>query len=526
MERRLAEREAEASQLAARHREDQALIERLTREVAEHVVLVARLEMSLLAGRAVQMAQLKACIQQWGAEVAELQERLSWAADFKEQCDQQEAQIADLEARLARLGEEEGLSRCNTVSSLASSSEGSLLEAGLEWTGEGVGEEAERQLQPLLRRMRSSQMEETELPPDPLRLEELTAASLSQWVYTATVGERGCDQRGKLPQLPFVSLQAHCVLEDVKLGSLRVATATAQLPGGRKVFFVVFKGTSYLLDVVNWNVEHDYKETGDPASFVHKGAAGMVRNLLFLKVESELAFLQQLQAAFNAGVRRLVLAGHSLGGLYATAMLLAAFKQQQGLGPEVPPGVQQLLDSVRCVTFGAPMCFGSDLGSEQTPEFLRFEAFVRERAVNFIHEGDPCPRAWSAVDPRDLMSKAADTLKRGIKVERGRVKGKIAGRVVDMAIQGVLARPDFDRQIVGCSRDFRHLSRIRLLSQQNKPCLHWRRDFCLTKRGFEDHAVAKYLERLLEASNSERPSCQIYDDDELGSKITLLHLVS
>mmetsp|Transcript_101511 Transcript_101511/g.295841 ORF Transcript_101511/g.295841 Transcript_101511/m.295841 type:complete len:573 (+) Transcript_101511:52-1770(+) len=535
LEAQLAEKEAKLLQAAAKTKEDEISIEHLKHQAAEQSALVVRLQTSLLASQAVQTAELKACLRQWGKDVAELQERLS----------QQALKVNELEAQLACQSDGDQPVRSSTMSSTEAcqsdceraersttmstevesvESGASPLEAGLEWTGDLVEAEAEKQVQPLLRRMRTSLMEEMDLPPDPARMEELTAASLSQWVYTANMRD-GIPDQPSLPHLPFVSVQAHCVLEDARLGSLKVATATAQIPGGRKVFFVIFKGTSYLLDIVNWNVEHDYKETGDPASFIHKGAAGMLRNLLFLKVEKDTRFLNQLQSAYQSGARRMVLTGHSLGGLYATGMLLAVFKHRQGSGPELPSGARQLLDSVRCITFGAPMCFGSDPGKEQAPSFLEFEAFVRERAVNFMNEGDPCPRAWSAVDPRELMAKAAEALKRGITVERGGVKGRIAGKVVDALTQGILGRPDFERQIVGCSRDFRHLSRIRLLSRQNKPCLHWRRDFGLARQGFEDHAIARYVERLMEASISERPCCQIYDDDGFGRKITFEHLV-
>lgn len=542
LEARLVEKEAKLLQAVAKTKEDEIIIENLKHSLDEQSAQVAWLQTSLLARQAVHRAELKVSFQQRATEVAQLQEQLEQqaarAAQLEEQLEQEAARAAQLEAQLNERDEPE---RSTTLSSIETStcggdspdrstsfgtSDGSPLEAGLTWTGESLEQEAGQQVRPLLRRMRTSYMEELDLPPDPARLEELTAASLSQWIYNASV-ESGGREKPSLPHVPFVTVQAHCVQEDVRLGSLKVATATAQIPGGRKAFFVVFKGTSYLLDVVNWNVEHDYKETGDPSSFIHKGAAGMVRNLLFLKLETDSSFLAQMQAAYQAGARRMVLTGHSLGGLYATAMLLPVFKQLQGQGPglEMPPGARQLLETVRCVTFGAPMCFGSDPDKAQSPDFLKFEAFVRERAVNYMNEGDPCPRAWSAVDPRDLMAKAAEALKRGITVERGSVKGRIASKVVDVAMQGILSRPDFDRQIVGCSKDFRHLARIRLLSKHNKPCLHWRRDFRLARQGFEDHAIARYAERLLEASNSERPSCQIYDDDELGSKITLLHLV-
>merc|ERR1712066_1065808 len=116
-----------------------------------------------------------------------------------------------------------------------------------------------------------------------------------------------------------------------------------------------------------------------------------------------------------------------------------------------------------------PMCFGSHPDMVQSTEFLNFESFVRDRAVNFINAGDPCARAWSAVNPKELMVTAAEALKEEIP---GMVSGRIAGKVIDSAVHGILARPDFDRHVVACSKDFRHLARIRLLSLEDRPSLH------------------------------------------------------
>lgn len=157
------------------------------------------------------------------------------------------------------------------------------------------------------------------------------SSSLSSKVYcTDGISE-------PIPELPGVSLSAGCVSEELQTGSVRVALVTAELPGDHKTLFVVFKGTSYSLDVVNWNMEHDYEVIGDGNHFMHKGAAGIMRNLLFMKVKPDSDFARRLDEAYKDGVRNFVLAGHSLGGMYAMAGMYFAFQDLQNLLPEAMP---------------------------------------------------------------------------------------------------------------------------------------------------------------------------------------------
>ena len=58
-----------------------------------------------------------------------------------------------------------------------------------------------------------------------------------------------------LPEIPGISLSADCICEDLHTGSVKVALVTAELPGRHRTLFVVFKGSSYLLDFINWNLE-------------------------------------------------------------------------------------------------------------------------------------------------------------------------------------------------------------------------------------------------------------------------------
>lgn len=354
---------------------------------------------------------------------------------------------------------------------------------------------------------------QSKLPIDPCRLEELVAARLSKWVYcTDGISE-------PIPELPGVSLSAGCVSEELQTGSVRVALVTAELPGDHKTLFVVFKGTSYLLDVVNWNMEHDYEVIGDGNHFMHKGAAGIMRNLLFMKVKPDSDFARRLDEAYKDGVRNFVLAGHSLGGMYAMAGMYFAFQDLQNLLPErcrLRGDARKLLRSIRCVTFGSPMCFGADSPSDEF-KFASFEAFAKERAVNFINGGDPCPRAWSVSDPRDIVREAAEYLKEQAK-ERNMVSGRIAAKVIQAATSAFLAREDTNH-LVGSSQGFKHVSTIRLLSREDREQMHWKRDFCLTRRGFEDHIMAKYCDLLFDACYATEPTCHVYNDDEYGTKL-------
>eukprot|EP00435_Cladocopium_sp_Y103_P059696 s347_g21.t1 len=354
---------------------------------------------------------------------------------------------------------------------------------------------------------------QSKLPIDPCRLEELVAARLSKWVYcTDGISE-------PIPELPGVSLSAGCVSEELQTGSVRVALVTAELPGDHKTLFAVFKGTSYLLDVVNWNMEHDYEVIGDGNHFMHKGAAGIMRNLLFMKVKPDSDFARRLDEAYKDGVRNFVLAGHSLGGMYAMAGMYFAFQDLQNLLPDrcrLRGDARKLLRSIRCVTFGSPMCFGADAPSDEF-KFASFEAFAKERAVNFINGGDPCPRAWSVSDPRDIVREAAEYLKEQAK-ERNMVSGRIAAKVIQAATSAFLAREDTNH-LVGSSQGFKHVSTIRLLSREDREQMHWKRDFCLSRRGFEDHIMAKYCDLLFDACYATEPTCHVYNDDEYGTKL-------
>ena len=77
---------------------------------------------------------------------------------------------------------------------------------------------------------------------------------LSSWVYT---------DDPEPPQMAHADFEVHAVIQPGDLGrSVKIASVTAELPVGR-VLFIVFKGTSYMLDFLNWNLEHDHEITGE-----------------------------------------------------------------------------------------------------------------------------------------------------------------------------------------------------------------------------------------------------------------------
>ena len=103
---------------------------------------------------------------------------------------------------------------------------------------------------------------------------DLVAAVLASWVYTDAV---------EPPHIEGVTFEVHQVIHPGANGTVaKLATVTAMLPT-QKVLYVVFKGTSYMLDYLNWQLEHDNATTEDEDFFVHKGAASTVKQLQFMK---------------------------------------------------------------------------------------------------------------------------------------------------------------------------------------------------------------------------------------------------
>ena len=201
------------------------------------------------------------------------------------------------------------------------------------------------------------------------------------------------------------------IIQRPKLGAVKVALVSATCPEGR-MLLVVFKGTSFIADFLNWNLEHDHTMTKDKAFFIHRGAAGAMGNLQFWL---ETDFMRRLESEGMQGVAQVVFAGHSLGGMYAQVMLYLAWQKIEA------GGLTPLMSSMRCVTFGAPMTFGG--GLEGNGQLQSFKSFANRRAVNYVHAHDPCPRAWGSLNLRVLVQQACQFTKQSLRDELGTVQG-------------------------------------------------------------------------------------------------------
>lgn len=341
--------------------------------------------------------------------------------------------------------------------------------------------------------------------PEHGRLVDLAAATVSYWVYDAKAQD-------PVPDLPYVNLVSNCLMEETKTGSVKVGAVTGSFETGRKVLFLAFKGTSYLMDFINWNIEHDHAETNDHDFFIHAGAGRVIRNLYFLKKD---AFISLLESAYENGVRELVFTGHSLGGMYATSAIAKAFKEFNSFSGKNEK-VEKLLRTVRCVTYGAPMCFGHEDWEARDPCLDTLAHFISSRAVNYIHDNDPCPRAWSGFDVKEFIPIAGEALKSGVNEQAGGVAGAVVSRIVDEALARFLALPDFDQHLLPMSKNYFHLPKVRVLKAASEPCpetYHWRDDFVMTAEGLHHHAINLYLERLLDHSDPARQECVMYGGD-------------
>merc|ERR1712232_1087256 len=260
---------------------------------------------------------------------------------------------------------------------------------------------------------------------------------------------------------------------------MRLATVLCSHTVGSTTLFFVFKGTSYLLDFINWNLEHDFEFVQDRHFFAHKGAASTIRNLFYLKEEN---MCSRLEAAASQGATSLVFCGHSLGGMYALVSLFMVFTKSDSFGQKLSCRAQELLKTARSITFGAPMAFGVLDGSQQNAAAENFRAFAKERALNYIHANDPCPRAWSALDLRRFLQCATEALKKELPEKAGgAIRGALAARVVDAAVEQLLQRKDFNL-ITECAAGFQHSARLKVLSEEgeSKPAWRWDSDFRLS----------------------------------------------
>ena len=315
---------------------------------------------------------------------------------------------------------------------------------------------------------------------------ELAAAMLSFWIYT---------ENRKPLEMKHARFEVHNLLRPLDLGkSMKIAMLTAHLPVG-KVLFVVFRGTTCLLDFGRWNLDDREIVVGDEGLgfFAHGGATEAMEDMVHWKSRS---FVKRLEKAKQQGVQSVAFVGHSLGGMYAQLCFLWAWRQiQLGNGLLASFGLQ-------CITFGAPMVFG---GTSQKAQ--DFKDFAKGRAVNYIHGDDPCPRAWGALNLRNFIQQGVAAVKGGLQDTHGSLKGRFTVEDLETLAVELLERPDFN-VMEEVAQKYEHFVPLRVLSTK-KHHVGWK-EFELTTEGFGDHSIVEYVNKMFDAFDDTRPECHIH----------------
>lgn len=221
-------------------------------------------------------------------------------------------------------------------------------------------------------------------------MEDYAAALLSEWIYNAAESQDGDIFRLPSDEQPDVTVHLEKVVRNDGRFQATFASASV-LIDDVKHLYLIFKGTSELLEIATWNFSApDWQAYGEEGLFAHPGAATFVNQFLYLK---ELTKLLQQQRWGMAD--RLILCGHSLGGMYATLLMRKIYKMLQTDQPDCgldSPQLWALLQGARCATFGAPMVFGREEGAEFEAEFVEW---MLARYRNYAYKNDLAPRAWS-----------------------------------------------------------------------------------------------------------------------------------
>eukprot|EP00927_Polykrikos_kofoidii_P066842 TRINITY_DN62403_c0_g1_i1.p1 TRINITY_DN62403_c0_g1~~TRINITY_DN62403_c0_g1_i1.p1 ORF type:complete len:753 (+),score=83.75 TRINITY_DN62403_c0_g1_i1:81-2339(+) len=350
-------------------------------------------------------------------------------------------------------------------------------------------------------------------------LHHFAAAWLSRWIYSVV----DTTAPAAVPSLTVggaaVEFDVHWVHDEPMSGSpARLATVTATFPGGiGKVFFLPFKGSSFLSDfVVNASTLPDYspfdRAFGDRSSFVHHGAYNAIAQLRIHKRDDLWA---QLRVAESSGVQHFIVTGHSLGGQYALAFLVDAFLDLRR-GPSTEGGeaardfAPGLLKNLQTVVFGSPMCFGAAEGAEPRKDF---RTFIQERSIIYMTMGDPAPRLWSELDVEEFLKYFARTCQNKMSSVSARFVDWVAGPGgIEKRIEELLQRQDIESHLLRPASCYRHFSKIRLLSTDD--FRDWRPlgqdDICM-----EDHSlISTYIPALRSTIDPLAPGgyC-LYEED-------------
>jgi len=265
--------------------------------------------------------------------------------------------------------------------------------------------------------------------------------------------------------------------------------------------------------VVNASVSPDYvpfhQAFADSTTFVHHGAHHAMAQL---KVHQWMDLMDQFRDAIRQGASHLIVCGHSLGGQYALAFMLQVFLEERKHLQQMKEtkdtddyGDVELLNKIRCVSFGSPMCYGSAEGHEVRKDLAEF---MHGRSVVYINRGDPAPRLWSELNLNDFMRYSVDWL-------HGHISG-ICRRLVDIAAgtgglakraEDLLGRPDIEVHLLRPAARYVHLSRMRILGTEFRPWTPLSRD----DMSIEDHDLLDaYIPALSNAFHASSGS--LFDD--------------
>lgn len=331
-----------------------------------------------------------------------------------------------------------------------------------------------------------------------------------------------------------IAFDVYDVYENPKVGvSSRVAAVMATLPEERRVLFLVFKGTSLVTDLIvdaciMPNFAPFMRVFGDSRNFVHHGAYHAIEQL---GIHYSTSLLDLLEDAAKKGATEFIVTGHSLGGMYAKAFMLELYFQTlggaTGLGVDVRRNLRKvqraltrrlmrrkpkaraiselrLVREARCVTFGAPAIFGANPSNGSTiREDLKL--FMRASSINYVHENDPCPRAWAHLDIRKLATSVARE-----QVDRlplpAVVRGQVGGFVM-RKLASVLKRRDFREHLLETARLYQELSAVRFLTRE--PYRNWT---VLESFDVEHHLMPSYIACLRDATY-DGSGAYLYDDN-------------
>lgn len=337
-------------------------------------------------------------------------------------------------------------------------------------------------------------------------LEDFVALWLSWWVYQITDVTQPCPVPSVRIGGEEVEFVIQAVHEEPLQGSpARLALVSVTLNRGRKVLYFVFKGTSFLTDfIANSNISPDfapfYRAFRDSNTFVHHGAFHAISQL---RVHERGAMNAVVRSAVAAGVEKIIIAGHSLGGQYAMAFLLQVFLDKTEGDEEMPA----IMEGARCVSFGSPMVFGTAEGTDMRKDLTEF---FRARATNYIHACDPAPRLWSELDLEGFVRFFTHRLRSQIPASlRSLVDWAVGPGGLAQKAEELMQRSDIESQLLKPAQRYLHISRIRVLGKEFRPWRPLGQDHVV----LEDHDVRLGYIAALRAALDQSSSGSLYEED-------------